>query len=292
MNGNGVQAIATLAQAAKREPKVLAIGGREVIAVPVGESAWEIEKDHEQLDPPDPAIPALLIHTLEGFTEYVRRSVEPTPKPAAAGAATPAAAATVADDPGATVVLDQLDVTTLAVHVVNERDVRLITKLEGDRPQRQVIVVAGFESLIGNASSTFAFGQFLDLERFSIGLQALFVDTADRAAVLKVIGNIRDEKVATTADDGISQAVTLKAGIVRNSEAVVPNPVTLAPFRTFREVTQPESKFVLRLKPGAEGQLPTAALFEADGGAWRLEAIRNIRWYLAGRLPAELTLLA
>jgi len=63
--------------------------------------------------------------------------------------------------------------------------------------------------------------------------------------------------------------------------AAVPNPVMLAPYRTFPEVEQPASPFVLRLKQGPEGGRPSLALFEADGGKWQLEAVKRVRTYLS-----------
>jgi len=63
----------------------------------------------------------------------------------------------------------------------------------------------------------------------------------------------------------------------------VPNPVTLRPYRTFSEVEQPASQFVFRMKTG--GSSPSCALFNADGGAWALEAIENIKRWLSDRLP-------
>jgi hypothetical protein len=59
----------------------------------------------------------------------------------------------------------------------------------------------------------------------------------------------------------------------------VPNPVVLAPFRTFPEIKQPESKFIFRMQSG-----PRAALYEADGGAWRNEAMSGIKEYLQDML--------
>ena len=55
--------------------------------------------------------------------------------------------------------------------------------------------------------------------------------------------------------------------------------VNLQPFRTFLEVAQPESMFLLRLKEGGN-----VGLFEADGGVWRLEATRNIAGYFEENL--------
>lgn len=50
--------------------------------------------------------------------------------------------------------------------------------------------------------------------------------------------------------------------------------VMLRPFRTFLEVEQPESEFLLRVDPD-EG----IGFFEADGGIWKLEAKKNIADY-------------
>lgn len=64
----------------------------------------------------------------------------------------------------------------------------------------------------------------------------------------------------------------------------VPNPVYLKPFRTFTEITQPESAFVLRMRESGGIQV---ALFEADGGAWKNEAILAIKDYLEIQLFSQ-----
>ena len=53
----------------------------------------------------------------------------------------------------------------------------------------------------------------------------------------------------------------------------------LTPLRTFYEVEQPTSPFVLRFNEDAE-----AALFEGDGGAWQLRAVENIKNWLTAQL--------
>jgi hypothetical protein len=127
---------------------------------------------------------------------------------------------------------------------------------------------------------TFEFDHFYALEDVIISLQTVFGDTKERADLLQLLGTIKDENVRTATDDGITQSVTVKAGIqiVEGKEA--PNRVELVPFRTFREIDQPASPFVLRLRQGREGGLPTAALFEADGGQWSLTAIASIKAFL------------
>lgn len=67
-------------------------------------------------------------------------------------------------------------------------------------------------------------------------------------------------------------------GLSGKETALVPNPVKLRPYRTFTEVEQPESEFVFRMKnyDGSVG----CAIFEADGGAWKNRAMKNIKEYL------------
>lgn len=110
-------------------------------------------------------------------------------------------------------------------------------------------------------------------------LQSSFVDIGTKSTLLKYTGLIQDEAVKTTGDDGVSQQVTVKTGVASVGQAIVPNPVELAPYRTFPEIEQPLSKFIFRMKEG-----PSAAIFEADGGAWRNEAMNNIREYLEENL--------
>lgn len=100
---------------------------------------------------------------------------------------------------------------------------------------------------------------------------------------MKVIGNIKEENVRNTGDNGFSQAVTMQTGITSVDDVIVPNPVKLAPYRTFLEVEQPTSEFVFRMKDG-----PRAALFEADGGVWRNVAIHNIKNYLLEAFKEEI----
>src|SRR6266849_6465692 len=123
----------------------------------------------------------------------------------------------------------------------------------------------------------------MDLESFNIALQTVFEDTSERKELLLVVGTVRDEEVQTSTDDCISQSVVAQARLVAAARTPVPNPVRLMPYRTFREVSQPESLFVVRMKR-QDGAKPLVALFEADGGKWKLEAIDNIRAYLAVRI--------
>lgn len=105
--------------------------------------------------------------------------------------------------------------------------------------------------------------------------------SGDKEALLKVIGNLKTEAVKKHSDDGISQKVEIKQGITTVAEAVVPNPVLLAPFRTFPEIDQVPSQFIFRMR---ENRGVEMALFEADGGAWEMETIQRIKIYLESQI--------
>jgi hypothetical protein len=178
------------------------------------------------------------------------------------------------------------------VRVVNHESVVVESALDAeDGAHRTTFAVAHFAPLIGGNGVPFKFGEYLDLETFNVGLQSLFEDSIDRIRLLRVMGTVKEDVVKTSVDDGVSQTVVASAGTVGVYETEAPNPVRLIPFRTFREVSQPESLFVLRLKKGENGNLPRAALFEADGGAWKLKAIENIATFLRDKLPG-VTILA
>src|SRR5699024_3464712 len=165
---------------------------------------------------------------------------------------------------------------TTYIHVEDERTVSVVSNLDplGER-ERLITAVADVPH--------FEYEHFYGSEELIIALQAKFTQTNDRDILLKVIGNIKEENVRNTGDNGFSQAVTMQTGITSVSDVVVPNPVKLAPYRTFLEVEQPTSEFVFRMKDG-----PRAALFEADGGVWRNVAIHNIKNYLLEAFKEEI----
>ena len=170
---------------------------------------------------------------------------------------------------------DRLD-ASLIVHVKDEKTVHLTSGLFPNG-ERELVVEAN--AIVPR----FHYDRFLDMEELNISLQSKFTQTEDRDILLKVIGNIKEENVRATGDDGTSQAVTIKQGVASVADVKVPNPVRLAPYRTFLEVDQPSSDFIFRMKDG-----PRGAIFEADGGAWRNQAIVNVRDYLEKELEEEI----
>lgn len=180
--------------------------------------------------------------------------------------------------------VDGLDLKKLLLHVQSEMAVGLLTEVCAPYKKRHIYMDAKAEA------TAFRFGEFMDPEAFVIGLQTAFVPGGDIEAVKVAAGNIREGKERTVSDDGVSQEVTAKVG-VQLGVVKLPSPVTLAPYRTFREVVQPMSIFICRARAGSDDSPPKLALFPADGNRWKLDAIQTIAEWLRKEVP-EVTVLA
>ena len=147
---------------------------------------------------------------------------------------------------------------------------------------------AGAHAKLPSDSPKFRFSTWMDPEEFLIGMMTLFEDSnyahGDNRKVVKLINSLAAEAVTISTDDGFSQQVITRQGMITKSEEKISPRVSLQPFRTFREVSQPYSDFVLRLR-SRQGQMPSCALFEADGGEWKNDAIKTIREWFAKELP-------
>lgn len=120
---------------------------------------------------------------------------------------------------------------------------------------------------------------FITHEAAAVQLRSLYIPSADLTYLLQLLSGISTESKVTSSDNGVSQTVEAKSGVALTAAVPVRPYVKLQPFRTFLEVPQPESMFLLRLKEGGN-----VGLFEADGGVWRLEATRNIAGYFEENL--------
>lgn len=125
-------------------------------------------------------------------------------------------------------------------------------------------------------------GNSMSQERAIVELQSLYAVTTDRDYLLSLLSRIDVNQGVSSVDNGISQEVSVKTGAVLKEQTMVQPIVHLQPYRTFLEVEQPASDFLLRLDK--EGH---PALYEADGGAWKLEAKRSIAAYLAEKLADQ-----
>lgn len=163
------------------------------------------------------------------------------------------------------------------VQVVSPIEVRLLSGLDSDR-KREVLATVIAEV------PRFNFGSFVANEEFIIGVQSKFCDgDNDKSIILQFAGNVKAGTVAEYGDTGVGQKATIKRGVASVQEVEVPSPCSLVPYRTFSEIQQPKSNFIFRVKD-EERYGVTCALFEADGGAWKIDAQKKIKEFLKARL--------
>lgn len=198
----------------------------------------------------EPKAAPICVATLTGFVDFVERNI------------------------------DDLDLINSYIAVIESpQNVVLSSTLLEQRREREHLLTASLDSDM----KTFPFGIFMPQEEFIIKLHSLFEkkegDDFDYVALM--VSKIVQADTADTDDDGITQHVTVKRGVsgALKEKGEIKPIVRLSPYRTFREIVQPESQFLLRLKTSDTGTVQ-AALFEADGGAWRNEARLRIAAYL------------
>lgn len=201
----------------------------------------------------EPKADSISVATLTGFVDFVNRNI------------------------------DNLNLTGSYIAVVKDcGTVALESALSSEKRVRECLLFACLDSEMKG----FPFGRFMPQEEFIIKLHSLFErkEGDDFDYVSTVVSKIQQSNSAETEDDGITQRVTVKKGVsgtLVGKETVKPI-VTLSPYRTFREIKQPESRFLLRIN--CDSGEPEVALFEADGGQWRNEARIKIAEYLKSEI--------
>lgn len=160
------------------------------------------------------------------------------------------------------------------IHVVSHSKVVVEAKSDDDYGRRALFAVC--ELFMGEP---FPFDRFLDRDTFVIGLMSRFVQNADSQSLLALTSSMSSDGAMLSEDDGVSQKVTVKQGVTLKDAKLVRPRWTLQPYRTFREIIQPASEFVFRLK-GEPGSIPACALYEADGGQWKIDAMLAIKAWL------------
>lgn len=125
---------------------------------------------------------------------------------------------------------------------------------------------------------------FREQEKAIIELRSRFAPGEGVDYLLDLLSRISKDSGVATTDNGVSQTVEARQGIALKATVQLRPRVPLRPFRTFQEVEQPESEFLLRMDD--EGNI---GLFEADGGMWKLTARQTVKAFLETKLADLVT---
>lgn len=121
----------------------------------------------------------------------------------------------------------------------------------------------------------------LGFEEAQIALRTRFQETADTIYAMKLLSDISCGAKVIYNDNGIATTVTTQKGIALQTNEQIKPLIKLKPYRTFQEVEQPQSIFLIRLTD--RGIIFT----EADGGMWKLTARQTVKAFLEEQLAEE-----
>lgn len=167
--------------------------------------------------------------------------------------------------------------TTLFVTVPDHLTVRCFAKPDhAAREFRQVFYEA-------KATDVPGWGEKVQMpfEEMQIALRTRFQETADTPYVQKLLSDISTGAKITYNDNGVATTIVTSKGVALQGSETIRPIVTLRPYRTFQEVEQPESTFLIRVSERG------ISFTEADGGMWKLKARETVKAFVEERLKAE-----
>jgi hypothetical protein len=201
----------------------------------------------------DPRPEKLFLQTLTGFVDYIKSNV------------------------------DKINLKDHLVVVDSHLEVALLSALSGVTRGRDWPVIARVDPGL----SVYKFGEYQSVESFIVSLNSLFEESHDRERLTAYVSRVHGGESLTLEDDGVTQIASVStrvSGALTEKESA-PKIVYLKPYRTFRDVYQPESAFLFRMKLFSEQDKTVGAcLYEADGGRWRNTAIQAIKEFLKEEL--------
>lgn len=170
--------------------------------------------------------------------------------------------------------MDMIENSPIYIQAATEREVRVFTTydslLERDELYRAKCDVPAFSE------------GFRSYDTAMIQLRSKFIPNEDVKYLLDILARITTDSSISSSDNGLSQTVEARQGIQLKANVTLKPRVSLRPYRTFLEVEQPESEFILRLD--GEGNV---GFLEADGGMWRMQAKAAICKYFEQKLAKD-----
>lgn len=122
----------------------------------------------------------------------------------------------------------------------------------------------------------------MSFDEMQIALRTRFQQTQDMPYVQKLLSEISTGAKVTFNDNGVATTIVTKKGIDLQANETIRPIVTLRPYRTFQEVDQPESIFLIRINERG------ITFVEADGGMWKLKARETVKAFLEEKLAGEI----
>lgn len=118
----------------------------------------------------------------------------------------------------------------------------------------------------------------LGFEEAQIALRTRFQHTNDVEYAQKLLSDITTGCKVTYNDNGVATTIVTQQGVALQGKTTIRPIINLRPYRTFQEVEQPASDFLIRVNDRY------ITFIEADGGMWKLVARETVKAYLEKQL--------
>lgn len=118
----------------------------------------------------------------------------------------------------------------------------------------------------------------LGFEEAQIALRTRFQLTDDIQYAQKLLSDITTGCKVTYNDNGVATNIVTQQGVALQGKTTIRPIINLRPYRTFQEVEQPASDFLIRVNDRY------ITFIEADGGMWKLAARETVKAYLEEHL--------
>jgi hypothetical protein len=153
------------------------------------------------------------------------------------------------------------------IEVDSPNSISVLGSLNSDQ-QRPVFATAKVDDIKIDA-------KWMEIDETIITLFTRTEKTDERDQLIEKLGKIDTNHGVKTEDDGISQQVTVKRGVSMRDQSTVKPIVKLKPYRTFRELQQPEVMYLIRLTQ-TDGKV-MAMLKETCDPTWILEGKKAVK---------------
>lgn len=187
-----------------------------------------------------------------------------------------------------TLQVNGLDSIVKLVKVELEKSLNCPVFIRVDSPRK----VEVFDALDDHMSRNRAYEAICDAPDFRAGwreheaaiieLRSAFIPNQGTEYLLDLLSRICKDESVISEDNGVSQTVRARKGIGLKQVEQLKTRVSLIPYRSFAEIEQPESEFILRMDNDTR-----IGLFEADGGRWKMAAKERIKAYFEQQLAKE-----
>lgn len=122
----------------------------------------------------------------------------------------------------------------------------------------------------------------MGFDEMQIALRTRFQETTDSLYAQRLLSDITTGGKITYNDNGVATSIVTRKGIDLQANETIRPIIKLKPYRTFQELEQPESEFLIRVNERG------ITFVEADGGMWRLRARQIAKAWLEERFASEI----